>query len=141
MLVSSEKKAHYYKKLQSVKTNILCLITKEFNGKLQTPAATLKEIQLPTWKKQRVESLIYLLYYHTSGSTINISLAGMFTSNIKTLLAILLFQSKQKKVELLETYGDVTQVEKPKSYGKNMTKKCNKKNAVQLEVIQSKCEQ
>ncbi|KAG9301661.1 hypothetical protein G9A89_016731 [Geosiphon pyriformis] len=34
-----------------------------------------KEIQLPTWKKQRIESPPYPSYHHTSGSTINILFA------------------------------------------------------------------
>ncbi|KAG9301475.1 hypothetical protein G9A89_006572 [Geosiphon pyriformis] len=55
-------------------------------GKLQTPAVTPKGIQISNWKKQRIESLIYLSYYHMPESTINITLADVFTST-KTLLA------------------------------------------------------
>ncbi|KAG9296569.1 hypothetical protein G9A89_015161 [Geosiphon pyriformis] len=50
-------------------------------GKIQTPAATPKEIQLPSWKKHRIESLTAPLYYYTPGSAINISSADMSTLN------------------------------------------------------------
>ncbi|KAG9301918.1 hypothetical protein G9A89_020962 [Geosiphon pyriformis] len=55
--------------------------TDKGKGRLQTPAVTSKEIQLPTWKKQRIESLSYLSYHHTPRSTINILSAGVFTPN------------------------------------------------------------
>ncbi|KAG9288451.1 hypothetical protein G9A89_015657 [Geosiphon pyriformis] len=74
-------------------------------GKLQTPAITPKEIQIPNWKKQRIEFLIYSLYHHTPESTINITLADASTST-KTPLARITFQSKQKKNELLEAYSN-----------------------------------
>ncbi|KAG9286157.1 hypothetical protein G9A89_010171 [Geosiphon pyriformis] len=51
-------------------------------GRIQTPAATPKEIQLPSWKKHKVESPTALSYYYTPGSTINISLADASTSNV-----------------------------------------------------------
>ncbi|KAG9293354.1 hypothetical protein G9A89_007600 [Geosiphon pyriformis] len=74
--------------------------------RLQTPAGTPKQIQLPTWKKQRFDSPANLLYYYTLGSTINITSTDMFTTNVTTLLNKILFQSKQKKTELLGTYSD-----------------------------------
>ncbi|KAG9284439.1 hypothetical protein G9A89_023696 [Geosiphon pyriformis] len=75
-------------------------------GKLQTPAVMPKEIQLPTWKKQRIESPPYLLYHHTSESTINITLAGVFTPNATLTFGQFPFQSKQRKAELLGPYGE-----------------------------------
>ncbi|KAG9293604.1 hypothetical protein G9A89_005607 [Geosiphon pyriformis] len=74
-------------------------------GKLQTPAVTSKGIQIPNWKKQRIESLLYPLYHHTSRSTINITSADASTST-KTPLVRITFQSKQKKNKLLGAYGD-----------------------------------
>ncbi|KAG9286112.1 hypothetical protein G9A89_010126 [Geosiphon pyriformis] len=71
--------------------------TDKGKGKLQTPAVILKEIQLPTWKKQRIESSPYLLYHHTPGSTINILLAGASTPNATLTFEQIPFQSKQKK--------------------------------------------
>ncbi|KAG9302903.1 hypothetical protein G9A89_022319 [Geosiphon pyriformis] len=73
--------------------------------KLQTPAVTPKGIQIPNWKKQRIESLIYPSYYYMPGSTINIASADASTST-KTPLARIAFQSKQKKNELLGAYGN-----------------------------------
>ncbi|KAG9284600.1 hypothetical protein G9A89_004642 [Geosiphon pyriformis] len=55
-------------------------------GKLQTPAVTPKGIQIPNWKKQKIESPIYPLYHHMPRSTINIASADMSTST-KTPLA------------------------------------------------------
>ncbi|KAG9304008.1 hypothetical protein G9A89_005918 [Geosiphon pyriformis] len=49
--------------------------------KIQTPAATLKRIQLLSWKKHRVESPTTLSYHYTPGSAINISSAHASTSN------------------------------------------------------------
>ncbi|KAG9286444.1 hypothetical protein G9A89_014610 [Geosiphon pyriformis] len=49
--------------------------------RLQTPAVMPKEIQLPTWKKQRIESPPYPSYHHTSGSIINIILTDTSTPN------------------------------------------------------------
>ncbi|KAG9296083.1 hypothetical protein G9A89_011935 [Geosiphon pyriformis] len=73
-------------------------------GKLQTPAITPKGIQIPNWKKQRIESLIHPSYYHMPRSTINITSADTSTST-KTLLVRITFQSKQKKNELLGAYN------------------------------------
>ncbi|KAG9297548.1 hypothetical protein G9A89_001489 [Geosiphon pyriformis] len=50
-------------------------------GRIQTPATTPKEIQLPSWKKHRVESPTAPSYYYTPGSAINISSADAFISN------------------------------------------------------------
>ncbi|KAG9306838.1 hypothetical protein G9A89_005739 [Geosiphon pyriformis] len=49
--------------------------------RIQTLAATPKEIQLPSWKKHRVESPTIPSYHYTLGSAINISSADVFTSN------------------------------------------------------------
>ncbi|KAG9299788.1 hypothetical protein G9A89_013148 [Geosiphon pyriformis] len=73
-------------------------------GRLQTPAETPKQIQLSTWKKQRFDSLANLSYHHIPGSTINI--ISTATASTTMLLNRLPFQSKQKKAELLGTYGD-----------------------------------
>ncbi|KAG9288107.1 hypothetical protein G9A89_017702 [Geosiphon pyriformis] len=43
--------------------------------KLQTPAVTPQQIQLPTWKKYRIESPTNPSYHYTPGSTINIASA------------------------------------------------------------------
>ncbi|KAG9285804.1 hypothetical protein G9A89_013229 [Geosiphon pyriformis] len=82
-------------------------ITYQDKGKrrLQTPAVTPKGIQILNWKKQRIESPIYLSYYHTPRSTINIASADASTST-KTLLTRIAFQSKQKKNKLLGAYGN-----------------------------------
>ncbi|KAG9304352.1 hypothetical protein G9A89_019914 [Geosiphon pyriformis] len=74
--------------------------------RLQTPAVTPKQIQPPTWKKTRVELPTNLLYYYIPKSTINISLTGTSTLNMTSIFGQLLFQSKQKKAELLETYSN-----------------------------------
>ncbi|KAG9286997.1 hypothetical protein G9A89_022961 [Geosiphon pyriformis] len=71
-------------------------------GRLQTPAETPKQIQLLTWKKQRFDSPANSSYYHTPGSTINI--INTVTTSTTMPLNRILFQSKQKKTELLETY-------------------------------------
>ncbi|KAG9290851.1 hypothetical protein G9A89_011000 [Geosiphon pyriformis] len=60
-------------------------------GKLQTPVVTSKEIQIPNWKKQRIESLIYPSYHYMPGSIINIAPADAFIST-KTPLARIMFQ-------------------------------------------------
>ncbi|KAG9293964.1 hypothetical protein G9A89_019302 [Geosiphon pyriformis] len=78
--------------------------TDKDKGRLQIPAVMPKGIQLPIWKKQRIESPPYSSYYHTSGSTINITSAGTFTPNATSTFGQFLFQSKQKKVELLGPY-------------------------------------
>ncbi|KAG9298952.1 hypothetical protein G9A89_015974 [Geosiphon pyriformis] len=59
-------------------------------GRIQIPAATPKGIQLPSWKKHRVESPTTLSYHYTPGSAINISSADAFTSN--TTLTVRRFQ-------------------------------------------------
>ncbi|KAG9291633.1 hypothetical protein G9A89_022052 [Geosiphon pyriformis] len=74
--------------------------------RLQTPAGTPKQIQLPIWKKQRFNSPANLSYHHTPGSTINIISTDMSTTNTTTLLNKIPFQSKQKKTELLGTYSN-----------------------------------
>ncbi|KAG9307136.1 hypothetical protein G9A89_016964 [Geosiphon pyriformis] len=63
-------------------------------GRLQTPA-----------KKTRVESPTNPLYYYTPESAINISLTDVFTLHTTSTFGQLLFQSKQKKAELLRTYS------------------------------------
>ncbi|KAG9305694.1 hypothetical protein G9A89_022616 [Geosiphon pyriformis] len=73
--------------------------------KLQTPAITPKRIQPPTWKKTRVESSTNPSYHYTSGSTINITSTGTATSNTTLTFGQFLFQSKQRKAELLEPYS------------------------------------
>ncbi|KAG9286102.1 hypothetical protein G9A89_022779 [Geosiphon pyriformis] len=61
--------------------------------KLQTPAVTPKEIQLPTWKKQRIESPSYPSYHYTPGSTINILSAGISTPNVTSIFGQFTFQN------------------------------------------------
>ncbi|KAG9306649.1 hypothetical protein G9A89_004196 [Geosiphon pyriformis] len=80
--------------------------------RLQTPAVTPKEIQLPTQKKQRIESPPYSSYYHTPGSTINILSASASTPNATSTFGQFSFQSKQKKAKLLELYVN-SEVETP----------------------------
>ncbi|KAG9292602.1 hypothetical protein G9A89_006974 [Geosiphon pyriformis] len=75
-------------------------------GRLQTPAVTPKQIQLPTWKKIRVELPTNPSYHYILRSAINISLLGMSTSHATSTFKQLPFQSKQKKAELLGTYND-----------------------------------
>ncbi|KAG9299114.1 hypothetical protein G9A89_020427 [Geosiphon pyriformis] len=48
------------------------IFTDKGKEKLQTPAGTPKQIQLLTWKKQKVNSPANLSYYHMLRSTINI---------------------------------------------------------------------
>ncbi|KAG9303840.1 hypothetical protein G9A89_018737 [Geosiphon pyriformis] len=79
--------------------------TDKGKGKLQTPAVTPKQIQLPTWKKTRVESPTNSSYHYTLGSAINISSTSTSTSHMTLTFGQLLFQSKQKKTELLRTYN------------------------------------
>ncbi|KAG9306181.1 hypothetical protein G9A89_016085 [Geosiphon pyriformis] len=73
--------------------------------RIQTPAATPKEIQLLSWKKHRVELLTASSYHYTPGSAINISSADVFTSNMTSTFGKFQFQSKQWKEDLLESYG------------------------------------
>ncbi|KAG9291462.1 hypothetical protein G9A89_021881 [Geosiphon pyriformis] len=65
--------------------------------KLQTPAVTPREIQLPMWKKQKIKFPLYPLYYHTPSSIINITSTDMSTSNTTSIFGQLPFQNKQKK--------------------------------------------
>ncbi|KAG9289058.1 hypothetical protein G9A89_015607 [Geosiphon pyriformis] len=60
--------------------------------KLQTPAVTPRKIQLPTWKKTRVESPTNLSYHYTPGSTINILSTGTSTSNTTSAFGRFSFQ-------------------------------------------------
>ncbi|KAG9299791.1 hypothetical protein G9A89_013151 [Geosiphon pyriformis] len=73
--------------------------------KLQTPAVISQRIQPSTWKKTRVKSPINPLYYYISGSAINITSTGAFTSNTTSIFEQFSFQSKQRKEDLLEPYG------------------------------------
>ncbi|KAG9288617.1 hypothetical protein G9A89_006718 [Geosiphon pyriformis] len=86
------------------KQRFLITFADKDKGRLQTPAGTPKQIQLPTWKKQRFDSPVNLSYYHTPRSTINI--INTATTSATTPLNRIPFQSKQKKTELLRTYGD-----------------------------------
>ncbi|KAG9289123.1 hypothetical protein G9A89_022432 [Geosiphon pyriformis] len=72
--------------------------------KLQIPVVTPKKIQPPTWKKTRVKSPTAPSYYYTLGSTINITSASVFTSNMISTFRQFPFQSKQKKTDLLRPY-------------------------------------
>ncbi|KAG9303922.1 hypothetical protein G9A89_005832 [Geosiphon pyriformis] len=74
-------------------------------GRIQTPAATPKKIQLPSWKKHKVESPTTLSYYYTLRSAINILSADMSTSNATSTFGRFQFQSKQRKEDLLGPYN------------------------------------
>ncbi|KAG9290363.1 hypothetical protein G9A89_007094 [Geosiphon pyriformis] len=74
-------------------------------GRIQIPAATTKEIQLPSWKKHRVELPITLSYHYTPESAINISSADMSTLNATSTFGRFQFQSKQQKEDLLGPYA------------------------------------
>ncbi|KAG9293035.1 hypothetical protein G9A89_016397 [Geosiphon pyriformis] len=50
--------------------------------RLQTPTVTLKQIQLPTWKKTRVKLPINSSYHYTPESTINILSIGASISYV-----------------------------------------------------------
>ncbi|KAG9287649.1 hypothetical protein G9A89_023999 [Geosiphon pyriformis] len=96
--------------------------------RLQTPVVTPKKIQPPTWKKTKVELLTNPSYYYTPGSAINISSADMSTSNITSIFGQFLFQSKQKRAELLGPYDfgtvslwKVTKSEEKKSENQEFT--------------------
>ncbi|KAG9303708.1 hypothetical protein G9A89_018605 [Geosiphon pyriformis] len=65
--------------------------------KLQTPA-----------KKTRVESSTNPSYHYTPESTINITSTSAATSNMTSAFGRFLFQSKQKKAELLGPYGVIS---------------------------------
>ncbi|KAG9290574.1 hypothetical protein G9A89_020944 [Geosiphon pyriformis] len=74
-------------------------------GRIQIPAAIPKRIQLPSWKKHRIKSPTAPSYHYTSGSTINISLVDVFTSNATSTFERFQFQSKQQKEDLLGPYN------------------------------------
>ncbi|KAG9294290.1 hypothetical protein G9A89_021649 [Geosiphon pyriformis] len=73
-------------------------------GKIQTPAVTPKGIQLPSWKKHRVELPTVPSYHYTLGSAINISSANAFTLNITSIFGRFQFQNNQWKEDLLGPY-------------------------------------
>ncbi|KAG9299907.1 hypothetical protein G9A89_009634 [Geosiphon pyriformis] len=77
-------------------------------GKIQTPTATPKEIQLPSWKKHRMESPTARSYHYIPESAINISSADMSTSNAISTFGRFQFQSKQWKEDLLGPYRVAT---------------------------------
>ncbi|KAG9303405.1 hypothetical protein G9A89_013731 [Geosiphon pyriformis] len=88
--------------------------------RLQTPAVTPKQIQPPNWKKTQVELLTNPSYYYTPKSAINISSTDTFTSNVTSIFGHFLFQSKQKKAELLGLYeSERKQKEEEKKEFKN----------------------
>ncbi|KAG9303628.1 hypothetical protein G9A89_018525 [Geosiphon pyriformis] len=74
--------------------------------RIQTPAATPKRIQLPSWKKHRVESPTASSYHYTLGSAINISTTDVSTSNATLTVGRFQFQSKQQKEDLLGPYRE-----------------------------------
>ncbi|KAG9302592.1 hypothetical protein G9A89_007296 [Geosiphon pyriformis] len=84
--------------------------TNKDKGKLQTPAVTLQRIQPSTWKKTKVESPNNPSYHYTPGSAINISLTDAFTSNMTSIFRHFPFQSKQRKKNLLEPYGNLWEI-------------------------------
>ncbi|KAG9286761.1 hypothetical protein G9A89_012311 [Geosiphon pyriformis] len=73
-------------------------------GRIQIPAPIPKRIQLPSWKKHRVELPTTPLYHYTPGSAINILLVDVSTSNITLTIGKFQFQSKQWKKDLLGPY-------------------------------------
>ncbi|KAG9288539.1 hypothetical protein G9A89_006035 [Geosiphon pyriformis] len=75
-------------------------------GKLQTPAVTSRKIQLPTCKKNRIESPSNPSYHYTPRSAINISLTDVFSSTATSAFEQFLFQSRQRKTELLGPYSE-----------------------------------
>ncbi|KAG9302021.1 hypothetical protein G9A89_021065 [Geosiphon pyriformis] len=78
----------------------------ESKEKLQTPAVTPRKIQPPVWKKNRVESPSNPSYHYTPGSTINISSTNTFPSTATSAFGQFLFQSRQRKTELLGPYSE-----------------------------------
>ncbi|KAG9295746.1 hypothetical protein G9A89_008974 [Geosiphon pyriformis] len=74
-------------------------------GKLQTPAVTPRKIQPPAWKKNRVKSPSNPSYHYTFRSTINISSTDTFPSTTTSAFGQFLFQSRQRKTELLRPYS------------------------------------
>ncbi|KAG9285788.1 hypothetical protein G9A89_013213 [Geosiphon pyriformis] len=75
-------------------------------GKLQTPVVMPRKIQPPAWKKNRVESPSNPSYHYTPGSAINISSTDTFTSTATSAFGQFLFQSRQRKTELLGPYDE-----------------------------------
>ncbi|KAG9305661.1 hypothetical protein G9A89_022583 [Geosiphon pyriformis] len=80
--------------------------TSKDKGKLQTPTVTPQRIQPLTWKKTRIEFPNNPSYHYTPGSAINISSTDTFTSNATLAFGHFLFQSKQRKKDLLRLYGE-----------------------------------
>ncbi|KAG9291678.1 hypothetical protein G9A89_022097 [Geosiphon pyriformis] len=74
-------------------------------GKLQISTVTLRKIQPPAWKKNRVESPSNSSYHYTFGNAINISSTDAFPSTVTSVFGRFPFQSRQKKTELLGPYG------------------------------------
>ncbi|KAG9301105.1 hypothetical protein G9A89_012488 [Geosiphon pyriformis] len=74
-------------------------------GRIQTPAVTPKRIQLPGWKKHRVELPTTPSYHYIPGSTINILSVNMSTLNMTLIFGRFQFQSKQWKEDLLRPYA------------------------------------
>ncbi|KAG9285832.1 hypothetical protein G9A89_013257 [Geosiphon pyriformis] len=74
-------------------------------GKIQTPAATPKKIQLSSWKKHRVESPTTPSHHYIPESTINILSADTSTSIVTLTFGRFQFQSKQRKEDLLGPYS------------------------------------
>ncbi|KAG9297543.1 hypothetical protein G9A89_001484 [Geosiphon pyriformis] len=62
-------------------------------GKLQTPAVTSRKIQLPTWKKNRIESPSNSSYHYTPESAINISSTNTFPSTVTSAFGQFSFQN------------------------------------------------
>ncbi|KAG9301966.1 hypothetical protein G9A89_021010 [Geosiphon pyriformis] len=73
--------------------------------KLQTPVVIPKQIQPPTWKKTRVKSPTNPSYHYTLRNTINITSTGASTSHVTLIFGQFSFQSKQRKEDLLRSYG------------------------------------
>ncbi|KAG9299004.1 hypothetical protein G9A89_020317 [Geosiphon pyriformis] len=78
----------------------------EGKKKLQTPAITPRKIQPPAWKKNRVETPSNPFYHYTPGSAINILSTDAFPSIVISAFGRFPFQSRQRKTELLEPYGE-----------------------------------
>ncbi|KAG9303993.1 hypothetical protein G9A89_005903 [Geosiphon pyriformis] len=74
--------------------------------KLQTPAVTPRKIQLPAWKKNRIEFPSNPFYHYTPGSAINISSTDTFPSTATSAFGRFPFQSRQRKTELLGPYSE-----------------------------------
>ncbi|KAG9304199.1 hypothetical protein G9A89_019761 [Geosiphon pyriformis] len=90
--------------------------------RIQTPAATPKGIQLPNWKKHRVESPTAPSYHYTLESTINILSADMSTSNDHTAHILRdLNHDSQRHQEFDHQYSN--QILEPLLYGNYQRKK------------------